>query len=863
MALVVKAGSRPGDSGRSCIRSRTYASECYRRSRWPLVPRRLCAFVLATVVALFDQGAARADGSVSPISGGPIWRNDSPCTPSTDPLSVGRCGIAYVNSQPVSNFNNCTIAYSSATRGTVTCTYIPNGNRLSNGGPVYSTSSAPTFCPANSILRGSSCVCSPGFTSNPAASSCVRVVTQPDSERPPTNACADPASGNPIHPVRGTKRETISLGVQLAGLELQLTYDTARRGPRDNPNTDLPDAETMGFGELWSSTLHRRMILEQGGHGARVLRGDGTTVSFRGSGTGIFTPQASSSDRLLIAGAEYRFIDASQQAIERYDAAGKLLEIQFAGGLTLAFVYSDASTASSIAPGVGYLVGVSDSFGRTVGFQYTLPSGADPSTGGRVSRITDPAGAVTTFEYGNQNLTRITWPDLTTRQFVYENTAFPWALTGVVSESQARLSTFGYDTQGRAVSTESAGGVNRFSTSYGTAPLIAVTDVYDATAGLVRRTLSWQPPAGTSVIQPNGSVSALGVGIAAGAPAVVSRSQPAGAGCGAASSSLSYDSNGNLAGRDDFNGIRSCYASDPVRNLENARVEGLATTQICAGVLVTGAALPAGSRKTTTAWHPDWNLPVRRAEPGRITSWVYNGQPDPFVGGAMASCAPAAAVLTDGKPIAVLCRQVDQATTDSDGAQGFNAALQAAVPPRTQGWTYNAAGQIATYDGPRTDASDITSYQYYTDTTTDHRAGDRRSETNALGHTTLYTRYDRSGKLLESVDPNGVITRHTYDARQRLTSTAVGTELTTLAYDAAGQLVRVTQGDGAYIEYTYDAAQRPTGWRDSLGNRLLYTLDAAGNRTAEMWFDPGGTLRGRLLRVFDALGRVQQTTGQE
>ena len=50
---------------------------------------------------------------------------------------------------------------------------------------------------------------------------------------------------------------------------------------------------------------------------------------------------------------------------------------------------------------------------------------------------------------------------------------------------------------------------------------------------------------------------------------------------------------------------------------------------------------------------------------------------------------------------------------------------------------------------------------------------------------------------------------------------------------------------------------------DNLGNRIQYTLDNAGKRTAVEVRDPGGLLRRSLSRSIDALGLVQQTTGRE
>ena len=211
----------------------------------------------------------------------------------------------------------------------------------------------------------------------------------------------------------------------------------------------------------------------------------------------------------------------------------------------------------------------------------------------------------------------------------------------------------------------------------------------------------------------------------------------------------------------------------------------------------------------------------------------------------------------------MLCKQVEQGTTDADGHLGFSAALQSTVANRTSSWTYNQYGQVLSEDGPRTDVNDITTYTYYSDTTTEHTMGDLQSVTDAVGRVTQYSKYNRHGQLLESIDPNGVVTVNTYDLRMRLLSTTVAGQTTSYSYDAAGQLKRVTLPDSSWVGYDYDGAHRQTAVYDNKGNRTEYALDNAGNRTGENTKDLNGALKRQLSRSIDALGRVQQTTGRE
>jgi YD repeat-containing protein len=244
-----------------------------------------------------------------------------------------------------------------------------------------------------------------------------------------------------------------------------------------------------------------------------------------------------------------------------------------------------------------------------------------------------------------------------------------------------------------------------------------------------------------------------------------------------------------------------------------------------------------------------------------LTTKVYNGQPDPFNGGATAWCAPSNATLLDASPIVVLCKQVEQATTDANGALGFAATVDTTVPARVQQWTYNQYGQVLTAKDP---LNNTTTNTYYSSTGADYTMGDLATVTNALNQVVArYTKYNPAGQWLEMVDANGVTTIRTFDLRQRLKSTTTAGLTTNYDYWPTGLLKTVTLPDASAVNYGYDDAHRLTSVTDNLGNKITYTLDNSGNRIGEEVKDPTGRLAKTLTRVPDALNRIQQVSGRE
>ncbi|MDO8894872.1 MAG: hypothetical protein Q7U93_07890, partial [Nitrosomonas sp.] len=419
-----------------------------------------------------------------------------------------------------------------------------------------------------------------------------------------------------------------------------------------------------------------------------------------------------------------------RDTIEHYDTTGKLLSITNRDGRTQTLSY-DANDRLST---------VTDDTGRALSFTYDGSS--------RINTLTDPANGVFQYTYDAAgNLASVTYPDAKTRTYHYNESIYiegganlPNALTGITDENGVRYATYTYDTQGRAVVTEHAGGADRYVLGYSA----------DGSNTLVTDPLNSQY---THTFQ-----TILGVAKSTG------QSQPAGSGCSAAASGITYDANGNAASRADFNGNKTCYAYDLTRNLEIARVEGLSSGSACPGDLLSYTpAANSSERKILTTWHASFRLPTLIAESKRETSYVYDTQGN-----------------------ATQFRIKDTATNATrtwNTSYSYHPSIPGVILQKTE-------------NGPRTDVTDITTTDYYAPDAVcvGGHLGCRaqvESITNALGHVTQITRYNAHGQPEEIIDPNGLTTTLTYDTRQRLLSRTSGTEITGYQYDGVGQLKKI------------------------------------------------------------------------
>jgi RHS repeat-associated protein len=295
-----------------------------------------------------------------------------------------------------------------------------------------------------------------------------------------------------------------------------------------------------------------------------------------------------------------------------------------------------------------------------------------------------------------------------------------------------------------------------------------------------------------------------------GVPKVTEIDRIATATTAAATRLFTYDANGYQASQTDWNGTKTTYINN-AHGEPTTIVEALGTPQ---------------ARTTAVTWHPSFHLPLSIVTPGLTTAFNYD-----------ASGELLTKTLTDTTATIVPYSTIGTTRT----------------------WTNTWANfLLASTKGPRTDVAQLTSFTY-------DASGALTSVTNALGQATKITAHTGGGLPETIVDPNGVTTNLTYNARQWLLtsvlSTTAGPLTTTLSYDAAGNLVKTTLPDGSALTNSYDTAHRLTAVTDLFNQSASFTLDANGDRTETDLLNSASAAQRKHFDSFDALGRMLKDIG--
>ena len=560
------------------------------------------------------------------------------------------------------------------------------------------------------------------------------------------------------------------------------------------------------IGNRWGHTYSRTLILQSLTE-VKLYRDDGEIRYFEQCGSswcatadeiGTLTEQIDSHGNIL----GWRYTD-ERQVTEAYDGSGRFLSEANSTGLSHTLSYDSGGRLSTIM----------DAFGRKLTLNYNASN--------LLSQLTLPDGEMVAYAYDSAgNLSTVTYPGNFIRTYFYDESANvaaganPSMLTGIQDEAEQRFATYQYDSNSRATLSAHAGSADANQLTYNSDGTTTVTD------GLGE--------ARTYAVQNLLNVNHL--------------STVSGAGCSSCGlfASYAYNSAGDFTSTTDFNGNQTLYTID-VNHLLDSRVDASGTSS---------------QRTTNFTWNTTLREPLTRTvrdaggNPVSAIQWVYD-----TTGQTLARC------------------EIDPSNS---AASGYTCSNTGTVPAGVRRWTYTyctavdttqcpIVGLMLTATGPRTDTTQTTFYSYYlassvvncgTPGSACYQAGDLHTVTDPSGHFTTVVSYDGAGRITRLTDSNGVNTDMTYTPRGWLGSRSVGGAITSFTYMPYGAVHTMTDPDGITTTYGYDPAHRLVKITDAQGNYIQYTLDTAGNKTAEQVYGATGTLHKSLTRSFNTLGQL-------
>jgi RHS repeat-associated protein len=607
-------------------------------------------------------------------------------------------------------------------------------------------------------------------------------------------AAPPPFYGDPINTASGNEnlREPDFVGAGL--LQFVRYYNSSAAAP------------SHLLGPHWTNTFGRGIETPDGST-VVVRRADGASFAFTLSSglwvapPGIFTKLTRLTDGSgNLTGWTYAQQDARE--IENYDSIGRLISIVRNNGDKVSLAYNSPDD---------YLVtSVTDQAGRSLSFTYTNR---------QLTQILDPTGGAIQYGYNSfGRLASVTYPGGKSRSYKYgevDHTSgafLPDALTGIIDEKNQRYATITYLADGRATSSELAGGVDKHVVTYNADGSSSITL---PTSGVIQESLN----KATSIFRVSGTTQ-------------VANGQTR-------TESYTFTAGGKVDIITDSAGTTTDYDYNS-RGLETQVIES--------------ANVPATKRTTQTDWDAAFNVPseIRVLGPSGVleakSTYTYNARGQ---------------VLTSS-----VVNLMNGALTKT---RTFTYCEQSGVDAQT----CPRVGLLLYVNNPRNDVQDVTKFTYRQNDEAScatpgagckYRKGDLWQVTNALSQVTETVSYDGAARPISIKDRNGVVTDLEYNGRGWLTARKVrgidsasetDDAITLFEYDDAGAVTKIIEPDAAYVGFSYDTAHRLTDATDALGNAIHFSLNLAGQRVHEDTKNAASVVKRSLSRIFDSLGQLQ------
>ncbi len=641
---------------------------------------------------------------------------------------------------------------------------------------------------------------------------------------PPEQTCP---VGNPILPATAEKIKAETDWTDEAPHSLTLTRHYSSAG-------ELPVA---GLGPNWAHGHSGVIDRSENGQERTVKLGDRSRHLFM-----LEVPTGTwRSDNAIDSLADNTtgplFVRGSDESRWQFDLAGKLLSVTERNGWTRRFAYAGS-----------LLTSVTNAFGRSLRFNYDEQ--------GRLNSVLTPDAQQISYAVNSAGaLASVARADGAVRRYVYEDSRWPFAMTGVFDELGQRFETYSYDAYGRATSTTRANGADSFQVAYG-----AITGTGD---GFAAELNGESLPSRVQVTDPLGVQRTHNYQGGDGNLRLQGTTVPLD---GSQIASRSFGQGVLPISETDFLGITTLFTWDAARRLKLAE---------------TRAASRPEAQTVQTQWHPTLRLPVLVTEAGRTTAYSYDA-----LGNKLTEVVTDLATgQTRGQSGAYNAQGLPAQMTDARGgqwaysydAQGNRTTERNPLGHETR-WQYDGAGRVTR----QTEANGlVSSYSY------DPRG--RLTQASRGGEATTYS-YTPTGLLASASLPSGHAINYQYDAAQRLTGASdnrgnsvaytldgMGNRVREEVKDAGGAIALVTarvinslnkvaavQGaSGQTTALGYDANGEPISQTDPLNQTTRQTLDGLKRPSATTFADNAAATQAwnqldQLTQVTDPKGVATQ-----
>jgi RHS repeat-associated protein len=665
----------------------------------------------------------------------------------------------------------------------------------------------------------------------------------------------------------------------------------------------VPNTFSSELGVNWRSNYDRFLSFVSSSLTV-AERPDGRLLNFTLAG-GVWTPDTDVDYTLTQEGSTWTLTD-SNDTVETYTTPVQLTgfigvaldSIKIRNGYTQTLQYSTSVQLQS----------VTDSYGRQLTFTYN---------GGALLTVSTPDGLVMTYGYNtivggvNNQLASVTYSTSpsTSQQYLYSNSALPFAVTNIIDEDGNTYATFSYDQFGRGVSSLLGTSADSTAVSY---------DDTDTTR---------------TVTNGLGQPEVYSFTVLQTLPKAVSIQRQATGTTSAATRTFSYDTNGYLASATDWNGNETTYVNNtlgepttiteavgtPVQRTttivydpifvhlpDSITTPGLTTTftydssgDVLTKTLTdtTTQTVPYSTNGETRKWTYAWSnflLASVKTPVGNLTQYGYDST------GALTGVTNALNQKTQitqhtpgGLPLTIIDPNDVTTNLTYDGRQRLlSSAITTSKGVLTTSFSYDAAGNLTSVTLP--DNSKLTNgydtahrlisvtdlFSNAIAYTLDSLGDAMLTKVTNSGNSVTRTHsgiFDALARVLQDIGGAGQDTQYSYDNDgNALTVTDPDNNLTTRTFDALNRLSTVTDpSPGGTTTTTYDAHDRPLTVTDPNGNVTSYTYDGFGDVIQQASADSGTTVyyydadanltrkidatRATTNMTYDALDRVLTT----